>query len=173
METFSWWNEALEFVRRNETLIEVIVFALGFCESLFFVSFFVPASALFIAIAALEGAAGGPLLPMLLAGSLGCFAGDMVSFAMGDRYKHDLPERWPFKTNPGWLPGAQSLFERWGMSAVVVSKFIGPLRPVIPVVAGASHMPWPTFAAASSVPSVIWSTAFLAPPYYGLQLLTS
>ena len=39
-------------------------------------------------------------------------------------------------------------------------------------VAGASHMPLPTFAAASSVSSLIWSTAFLAPPYYGLQLLT-
>jgi membrane protein DedA with SNARE-associated domain len=89
MSVQSWWNTAVDFARENEELIEFVLFGLGFAESLVFVSFFVPASALFLAVAALEGAAGNPLFPILLAGSAGCFAGDMVSYFLGRRIKGD------------------------------------------------------------------------------------
>lgn len=167
----SWWESVLEFTRQNETLIELAVFALGFAESLVFVSFFIPASALFLGIAALEGAAGNPIVPIVIAGTAGCFAGDMVSFVIGSRLKGNLRETWPFRKNPQWLTCTQDLFERRGIVAIIVSKFIGPLRPVVPFVAGASHMPLAPFAGASAVSSLAWSVSFLLPAYYGVAWL--
>ena len=55
-------NATLEFARQNEALIEVTLFCLGFAESLVITSFFVPASVLFLGIAALHGASGGEFL---------------------------------------------------------------------------------------------------------------
>lgn len=169
MEQTSWWDSAVEFARTNESLVEILLFALGFAESLVFVSLFVPASALFLAIAALEGAAGNPFLPILLAGAAGCFVGDMVSFVIGGHIKDNVAGCWPFTRNPLWLPRARALFERRGMLAILISKFVGPLRPVIPFVAGAMHMPLVPFILASASSSLIWSAAFLAPSYYGLR----
>lgn len=171
MSVAAWWDAAVEFTRQNEPLIEAILFALGFFESLVFVSFFVPASALFLAIAALEGAAGNPLLPIVLAGAAGCLTGDMVSFLLGRRIKGNVQESWPFSRYPHWLSGTQDLFQRRGVSAIFISKFVGPLRPVVPFVAGAMHMPLVPFFAASMVSSLIWSMAFLMPAYYGIKLL--
>ncbi|MFM1814918.1 MAG: hypothetical protein RLZ98_1613 [Pseudomonadota bacterium] len=171
MDVAAWWNAAVDFARENETAIEILLFVLGFAESLVFISFFVPASALFLGIAALEGAAGNPFLPILLAGAAGCFAGDMVSFVLGSWMKENLDKRWPFNRNPFWLLRTQALFERRGMSAIYISKFIGPLRPVVPFVAGAMQMRTLPFAIASLGSSLIWSAAFLAPSYYGLKLL--
>jgi len=171
MSAQSWWDAAVEFVGENEQLIEVVLFALGFAESLVFVSFFVPASALFLAIAALEGAAGNPLLPIVLAGAAGCFAGDMVSYVLGRRIKGNTQSHWPFSKYPHWFTGTQTLFKRRGISAVFISKFVGPLRPVVPFAAGAMHMPPVPFAGASMVSSIVWAMAFLKPSYYGIKFL--
>jgi len=173
MSAQNWWDTAVEFARQNEQLIEVVLFGLGFAESLVFVSFFVPASAMFLAIAALEGAAGNPLLPILLAGAAGCFAGDMTSFFLGRLVRGDVANHWPFTKYPVWLASTETLFQRRGISAIFISKFVGPLRPVVPFVAGATHMRSMPFAIASCTSSVIWSMAFLAPSYYGVKLFTS
>lgn len=171
MSAPTWWNAAVEFVQQNEHLIEAVVFVLGFAELLVFVSFFIPASALFLAIAALEGAAGNPLLPIVLAGTLGCFAGDMVSYAIGHRFKGDLKSNWLFVRWPKSLARTQSLFQSRGILTIFLSKFIGPLRPVVPFVAGAMHMPLMPFIGASAASSAFWAAAFLIPSYYGIKLL--
>ena len=65
------------------------------------------------------------------------------------------------------------MIRRHGVYAIVVSKFVGPLRPITPLFAGATFMPWYSFASASAASSLLWALAFLAPAYYGLQLFAS
>ncbi len=164
-------NAVLDFVKRNEALVEVFVFLLGFAEFLVFVSFFVPASVLFLGIAALQAASDAPLLPILLSGAAGALAGDIVSYVLGWRVRHNVENCWPFRSNPGLLARTRAMFESRGVYAVVVGKFVGPLRPLIPFVGGAMHMPWATFTIASAASSFAWAAVFLAPSYYGMKLL--
>lgn len=164
-------ESAIAFVREYEFVIEVVVFALGFAESLVLVSFFVPASVLFLAIAAMHSAGDGPFLSILLAGALGCLAGDLASYMIGWRLRHRVRSVWPFHSRPELLVRTRLLIRRHGMYAIMISKFIGPLRPITPLCAGAAYMPWFSFAVASAVSSLVWALAFLAPTYYGLQLL--
>ncbi len=172
MQDPSTWQQIVTFVQDNEALIEVIIFLLGFAESLVLVSFFVPASVLFIAIAALHSAADGPFLPILLAGALGCLAGDIASYMIGWRVRHRVKTIWPFQARPDLLARTRLLVRRHGVYAIVASKFIGPVRPITPLLAGASRMPWCSFAGASTASSLLWALAFLAPTYYGLQLVS-
>ena len=173
MSESSLWQQIIAFVRENEFLIELIVFLLGFAESLVLVSFFVPASVLFLAIAALQSAGDGPFLPILLAGALGCLAGDIVSYMIGWRVRHRVRRIWPFRARPDLLARTRVMIRRHGVYAIVISKFVGPLRPITPLAAGATHMPWYSFAGASAASSLLWALAFLAPAYYGLQLFGS
>lgn len=161
----------IRFARENETLIEVILFLLGFAESLVLVSFFIPASVLFIAIGGVQGASGGEIWPMVLAGTAGAFLGDIVSYYIGWRYRERLQFMWPFRSNPGWLPSARRFFDQWGIAGVVVAKFVGPMRPLVPTISGAVAMPGMLFATASAVSSLVWSLVFLVPAFYGVEWL--
>ncbi len=171
MPETSLWQHILAFVRENEFLVELLVFALGFAESVALMSFLVPASVLFLAVAALQSAGNGPFLPILFAGALGCLAGDMVSYMIGWRVRHRIGGLWPFRSRPDLLARTRWMIRRHGIYAIVVSKFVGPLRPLTPLFAGVTTMPWVKFASASAVSSLLWALAFLAPAYYGVQLL--
>lgn len=172
MNVDSILNAALDFVRENETLIEVALFVFAFAESIIFASIFVPSTPIFIGVGALEGAAQGPLIPLIIAGTLGAIAGDAASFAIGYRFKADVPKLWPLRNHPNELARARAFVERWGLLAILASKLSGPLRPIVPMLVGASDMPRSHFFAASAVSSVIWAVLVLAPAYYGVQAMT-
>jgi undecaprenyl-diphosphatase len=95
----------------------------------------------------------------------------MVSYFLGRRLKGATHTHWPFTKYPHWLTGAQALFERRGFSAIFISKFVGPLRPVVPFVAGAMCMAPAPFTGASIISSILWAMAFLIPSYYGIKVL--
>ena len=171
MDTTEAWQSVLVFVRENEALIEIFLFLFAFAESIIIASAFVPSTFIFIGIGALEGAAAGPLVPLVIAGALGAFAGDLASYAIGHWLRDDIPKLWPLRNHPELIVRTRALFERWGLWAIVVSKLTGPLRPIVPMLAGASTMHTARFAAASAVSSVIWSVLVLVPAYYGVNVL--
>jgi len=160
-----WTETVLAFVRENTHIAEPVIFALGFAESIALVSLFVPSSILFVAIGGLLSAAGGSFWSACLAGAAGAFLGDLVSYGFGRIFKEDVPRVWPFSRNPLWLPRAAAFFERWGLLGLVFGKFMGFLRPFLPVVAGTVRMPWVPFLIGSAVSSLLWAAVFLVPGY--------
>lgn len=155
----------LETVRAHISLAEPVVFILGFCESIAFVSLFVPSSVLFLGIGGMHSAAGGQFWTTCLAGGAGAFVGDVVSYLMGRYFKNDIAGVWPFRTRPEWYAATIGIFKSWGFLSILGGKFLGFARPFLPVVAGASHMGWPSFLIASAVSSLAWAGVFLAPGY--------
>jgi membrane protein DedA with SNARE-associated domain len=165
------WEDIARLLRENQTLVEVALFVLAFAESIVVVSIFVPSTLIFIAIGALEGAAGGVLAPLVIAGALGALAGDVVSFALGNYFRNDI-ERMPvLRHRLHVVERARKLVGQWGIAAIIVSKTTGPFRPLVPMLAGASSMPWIVFIVASAISSALWSVLVLVPAYYGLNLI--
>ena len=60
------------------------------------------------------------------------------------------------------LPRAHRLFERWGIFAVFFGRFIGPLRAVVPLVAGTATMPLIPFQMANWLSALAWGAVTLA-----------
>lgn len=160
----------LAFARDHVAWTPWIVFALGFAESIALVSLFVPSTILFLGIGAVHSASGGQFLEVWIAGAAGAAIGDGISYMLGRIFKDDAHRYWPFSRMPGLLPKGRALFERWGFWSILGGKFIGGLRPFIPVVAGMMHMPWALFGIGSVLSSLAWAGIFLAPGY-GIALL--
>ncbi len=161
----TWTEQAQRLMRDHIALAEPMVFLLGFCESIAFVSLFVPSSVLFLAIGGMHSAAGGAFWTTWLAGAFGAFLGDIVSYFAGRYFKNDIGQVWPFSKNPEWYVAAVGFFKKWGVLSVVGGKFLGFMRPFLPVVAGAMQMPFPLFLLASALSSLAWAGVFLAPGY--------
>lgn len=159
----SFWGVLIGFVSDNIALVGPLVFALGFAESIVLVSLLVPSTILFLAIGGLHHAAGGTFMPLWLAGASGAFLGDVVSYALGRYFRADIAGIWPFSKNPQWYVMARGFFQKWGAPGIVASKFLGAMRPFVPVVAGATDMRWLPFLLASAVSCLLWAGAFLGP----------
>ena len=103
---------------------------LAFGESLAFLSLFIPAWALLVAIGALINASGLVFWPIWLAAAAGAAAGDWVSYWFGFHFKDRIAHMWPLSRHPDMLPRGHAFMEKWGVLGIFIGRFFGPLRAV-------------------------------------------
>lgn len=159
-----------EFVRANEELAPIIVFVLAFGESVALVSFFIPATVLLLAIGALVEASGLALGPTWLAATVGAILGDTLSYWIGFRYKEQARGLWPLSRRPDVVAKAEVFFHRFGVWSVAIGRFFGPLRAVVPLIAGILAMRQIPFQVANVASAALWAFAMLAPGAATLKL---
>ncbi|HEU5186110.1 MAG TPA: DedA family protein [Gemmatimonadaceae bacterium] len=98
-----------------------------------------------------------PLLAAFLATWLGNVAGAILVYALGRRYgaryAHQWMSRFGGATNESRL---ESMYERRGMLALFLSRFIPGLRALVPPFAGAIRVPALPATLAIAVASGIW-----------------
>jgi membrane protein DedA with SNARE-associated domain len=116
----------------------VLVFAVAMAESLAVVGLAVPGAAMIIAAGALVALGALAFWPTLLFAIASAIVGDGVSFWIGRRYRGELRNVWPFRRYPEWLARGEEFFHRHGGKTIFFGRFIGPIRPLIPVVAACS-----------------------------------
>lgn len=152
-----------DLVRENQWLAEPIAIALGFAESIPLLSWLVPSSVILIGLGSAHGAAGGSVVALWAGASAGAVAGDVTSYMLGRYLEGPISRSWPLSKYPDLLKKGHDFVESWGVLGVLIGKFVGPLRPFIPLASGVARMAWPKFLAASVVSSAVWSAAFLSP----------
>lgn len=153
----------ISFIQTNQAAAVPIVFALAFGESLAFVSLLVPATSILVAISALLGASGVGFFGLWLAATIGSILGYAISYWIGYIYKDQIRQMWPFAKRPEMVARGEALFARHGALGVFFGHFLGPVRAVIPVVAGMCAMPQLQFQIANVASSAMWSAGVLAP----------
>ena len=120
----------------NPTWAGVAVFTLSMCESLAVIGLFIPGVIVMSIIGGLVSAGILSIIPTLLWAIGGAIAGDGISYFLGWHFKHHLPYYWPFSRFPQWLARGKEFFIHHGSKSIVIGRFVGPVRPFIPVVAG-------------------------------------
>ena len=141
----------------------IVVFAINVSESLVVIGLFVPGTVVMFGIGALVslGAMGlGSTLAWAIAGAL---VGDGVSYVIGRRYREKLRIMWPFRRHPEWLSRAEGFFEKHGAKSVIFGRFAGPVRPIIPAVAGMMGMSAVRFYWANFLSAITWAPAYIFP----------
>src|SRR4030088_2217090 len=129
-------QRAIEFVRVHEAWTAPIVFALAFGESLAFVSLVLPSWAALVGIGAIMRAGGVAFVPIWIAGAIGAALGDWLSYWIGTRFKRSIADMWPFSRNPHLLARGEAFIRTWGVLAIFIGRFSGPLRASVPIVPG-------------------------------------
>lgn len=156
-------DATIEFARANQAWAAPMVFALAFMESLAFLSLLAPATVILIGIGGLIGASGLEFWPIWVAAVLGAGFGDWVSYAFGVAYKDRARLWWPFRNHPEMLPRGERFMRKYGVAGVFIGRFFGPLRAVVPVVAGICNVgPW-QFQIANWASAIVWAAGILGP----------
>ncbi|PBP93807.1 phosphoesterase [Pseudomonas congelans] len=156
-------NGMTGWLTANPSWVAVAIFLVAFIECVAIVGIVVPGTVIMFAIAALAGSGILPLSEVLLLGFLGGLLGDAVSYFIGRRFHQNIRQLPGLRTHPEWMEGAEKYFHRYGIASLLVGRFIGPLRPMLPMIAGMCDMPLPRFVAVSVLAAAGWSIAYLMP----------
>ncbi|MCB1760090.1 MAG: VTT domain-containing protein [Gammaproteobacteria bacterium] len=157
------FQQLLDWVQLHPLWSGALLFSVAMAESLALVGMIVPGVAIMFGIGALIAAGAidfGTAMAWAVAGAV---AGDGLSFWFGRHYRDRLRAVWPFTRYPQSLARGIEFFEKYGGKSVAIGRFFGPVRAVIPLVAGMMGMSPGRFAVANVLSALAWAPAYLLP----------
>lgn len=129
------------FITQSTVYSLMAVVLVAFLESLALVGLILPGTVLMAGLGALIGSGELSFWYAWLAGIIGCLMGDWISFWLGWRFKKPL-HRWSFlKKNKALLDKTEHALHQHSMFTILVGRFVGPTRPLVPMVAGMLDLP--------------------------------
>ena len=153
----------LDFVRQNQGWAPLIVAAFAFGESLAVISVLIPATVILLGIGALIGGAGLDFWPIWMGAIAGAVLGDWVSYELGRWFGPTIQHSWPLNRQPELMARTEAMMRKYGAWGVFIGRFFGPLRALVPLVAGIFEMPRASFQLANVASALLWATSLLAP----------
>lgn len=153
----------LDWIALHPTWSGAIIFLIALLESLAVVGLFMPGAVLLFGVGTVVAAGSFPLSHGLLWVAAGAITGDGLSFLLGRHYREHLREIWPLRRYPQLLARGEQFFGRHGGKSVLIGRFVGPIRPVIPAIAGMLGMPPARFFLINIGSALVWAPAYILP----------
>ena len=153
----------LEWSNSSPYWLGAAIFITAFLECLALVGIVLPGVVLMFGLAVIAGSSSLGLPSVLILAWLGGLSGDFLSYALGYRLQNKVPKLPLLRTHPQWIASAEIHFERYGALSLLLGRFIGPLRPILPLVAGMLSMPFARFSMVSIIAAAGWAIAYTLP----------
>lgn len=156
-------HAVLEWSHSSPYWLGTAIFFAALLECLALVGIILPGVVLMFGLAVIAGSGDLTLPIVLLLAWLGGLSGDFLSYALGHRLKNKVPRLPLLRSNPQWIASAEIHFERYGALSLLLGRFVGPLRPILPLVAGMLAMPFARFTLVSLIAAAGWAAAYTIP----------
>lgn len=142
-----------------------IILLAAFAEAFVIIGSFIP-GALFVIFSGVLVSKGIYRLEyMIIFASVGAILGDAVSYYIGTYGTNVFkPENRYLKVEH--LDKGKAFFEKYGDKSILIGRFFGPLRAVVPFVAGLTRMRLQSFFFWNVVGGVLWATSHVLIGYF-------
>ncbi|HKJ83977.1 MAG TPA: VTT domain-containing protein [Mariprofundaceae bacterium] len=154
-------HQLVDWIGRHPHMAGLIVGLASCFESLAFVGILVPGALIMFAAGALVSSGTMEFWPTMVWGVAGAIVGDGSSYWLGHHYHGHIRQLWPFRRYPEMLARGEAFFQRHGSKSILFGRFVGPVRPVVPVVAGMMGMPPLRFYVSNVLSALGWAPAYL------------
>ena len=159
----AWLDSRNHWLGLNPHRLGLAIFSIACLECLAVAGLVVPGTVTLFAVAVLAGGGALELWEVLLLGYAGGLLGDVLSYGLGRRFHQNIRRLPGLRQHPEWMVTAELYFQRYGAASLLLGRFIGPLRPMLPMIAGMLDMPFLRFWLISMVAAAGWSIAYLLP----------
>ena len=153
----------LNWIALHPVAFSIAVFFIALMESLVVLGLLIPGAALLFGAGALMATGTLPIASIMLSTIAGAIVGDFVSFLLGSYYHQRLRVIWPFRRYPVLVNRGVDFFVRHGGKSVFMARFIGPLRPIVPAIAGMMNMSTARFLLIDVIASALWAPVYILP----------
>ncbi|CAL4319801.1 Inner membrane protein YabI [Buchnera aphidicola (Protaphis terricola)] len=141
----------------------LIVGIVSFLESLALIGLLLPGIVLMTTLGTFIGNGKIPFYPAWLSGIIGCLLGDWVSYYLGLYFKKSLYNLNFLKKHYSILEKTKLLLYKHSFLTILVGRFIGPTRPLIPMVSGMLKLPLKNFILPSIIGCILWPPIYFFP----------
>lgn len=139
------------------------VFAASLLEALAVIGTVIPGSSIVFAGGVLIGlGALNPWWTTTIA-VIGAIMGDGISYWLGHHFHERISTLWPMKKYPELFERGHLYFKKNGGKSVFFGRFLGPVRAIVPVVAGMAGMPATRFYVMNALSALAWAVAHILP----------
>src|ERR1700681_4675109 len=164
-------EQILHFLFNVKGLIEwggtLLVCAIVFIETGFFVGFFLPGDSLLVTAGVFAATGQIHLAELLLLVPLCAIAGDQLGYWIGRKAGTALYRREDsviFRKRH--LERAQQFYEKYGGKTVILARFVPIVRTFCPPVAGAARMPYGRYLAFDVAGGLLWVGSMILGGYF-------
>ncbi|QKE64592.1 bifunctional DedA family/phosphatase PAP2 family protein [Aquipseudomonas campi] len=158
-----WFDTMTLWLETNPEWLGLTIFLVACLECLAIAGILIPGTVVLFTLAVLAGSGALTLWETIALAYAGGLLGDAISYGLG-RHFHQGIRRLPvLRDHPEWLARAENYFQRYGVVSLLVGRYIGPLRPMLPLVAGMLDMPFVRFILVSMLAAAGWAVAYMLP----------
>ena len=164
-------DQTVAFIGAHRDWAGPIILVFAFGESFAVLSLLLPATTVLVAAGTLIQS--GTLSPwnVIPWAIVGAVLGDAVSYWIGVWLKDRVERIWPFTRHPQMLRTGRGFFARWGGISVFIGRFLGPVRAVIPLVAGMMGMRQAPFQIANVASGIVWAPVWVGVGWFAGEAL--
>ncbi len=155
-----------ELLLANPDWVACSIVLIAFIESLAIAGVVVPGVLLMTVAAFVAGSGTLDMFSTLAAAFIGAVLGDGISFFLGKYYGQRILGSRALKKQQRWVVRSELFFQRYGAMSIVIGRFIGPVRPIIPLVAGMLKMPAGLFLAVNITSAIVWAPVYMLPGFF-------
>jgi len=143
--------------------ISVFTYFIVFLEAMAVIGAVIPGAIIMPSIGFLIGSSIVPAGSTFMWAILGALTGDCISYFIGVYFQNRIHNIWPFTRWPNLLMHSEEFFSEHGGKSVFIGRFVGPVRAMIPMVAGMLKMPFVKFILVAIPSAAFWSVGYMMP----------
>ena len=152
-------------------LIYIAMGTIVFVETGILLAFWMPGDSVLFAAGLLAGSRDDVnILFLIFIIFLAAFMGDQVGYVLGRKYGRSYLERKDSPKIRKMVARAESFYEKYGWSAVILARFYPWIRTFMPPIAGIGKMNYYKFLSANALGALLWGVGITLLGYYAASI---
>ena len=145
-------------------LVYVLVFVAAILESTPVIGTFTPGTMFLLLFGVVAGKGYGSLGLMITLSTIGGVIGDLLSYILG-KYGRRFFKEHNRILKLSHIESGEAFFAKYGRRSIIFGRFVGPIRPIVSLIAGAIRMPLGRFLLWNIPGALVWSGLYITLGY--------
>ena len=161
-------HEIFDLVAQLGPLAYWLIFLISFFEALAFVGLIFPGASLIIFAGFLSSRGGLDPMSVIFFAFLGALLGDNLSFWAGKKSSRFIKNN---KFSSRYIIKGCAFLEKYKAESILIARFVGPVRAIVPSAAGTAKFPFRTFFLWNAASVALWAISHvLLGHFFGASL---
>ena len=160
----NFFNMILNYVESGSTIIAdfiyPIVFVSAFAESTPILGTLTPGTLFFLLFGYTASINSINLALIILVGTIGAVLGDMFGYLLG-KYASAWMIRHKKILKEVHIEQGRTFFSAHGGKSILIGRFVGPIRPIVPLIAGSIGVSFRKFMFWNILGAFLWATLYI------------
>ncbi|BCE03412.1 DedA family protein [Marinicellulosiphila megalodicopiae] len=159
----------LYFLGQYPVLLCLAIMLSALAETIVGIGMFVPSFLIMVTLTTSAAMVGVPFVWVIVSAMTGAYAGDCFGYCLGRYFSSSIQTSRLFAKRQKWFTKVQHRYENQGLFFIVIARFFGPLRCIVPFISGSLRIHPRLFLPLAFFAVLAWAPFYTLPGYVAGQ----